>query len=112
MRTYNLTKILGESIANRRHKAGMRQEDLAGILGIATDTVSRMEKGRFAPKMERLPDIADALGCSVADLFREADEKAADKASTIAEILKPLPDTAQEALVGLIRQAAGVMLKR
>jgi hypothetical protein len=55
--------------------------------------------------------FADALGCSVADLFREADEKAADKASTIAEILKPLPDTAQEALVGLIRQAASVMLK-
>jgi DNA-binding XRE family transcriptional regulator len=90
----------------------MTQEELAAILDITTDTLSRMEKGKFAPKMGRLPDIAAALHCSIADLFREADAKAADRASTIACILKPLPAEAQEALVALMRQAAEVMLKR
>lgn len=56
----------------------MTQEELAGILQIVPDTLSRMEKGRFTPKMSRLPDITQALNCSVADLFREADVKAED----------------------------------
>lgn len=109
MQDNELTKIVGESIARRRRKTGMTQEDLAGKLGIASDTMSRIEKGRFAPRISRFRDIAGALGCSVADLFRDADEKTADRASTIAEILKPLPDEAQEALVELMRQAVRVM---
>lgn len=112
MREDELITLLGKNMAARRRKAGMTQENLAEILKIAPDTMSRMEKGRFAPKMSRLRDMADALNCSVADLFRDADENAADRASTIAEILKPLPDEAQEALVELMAHAARVMKKR
>jgi transcriptional regulator with XRE-family HTH domain len=112
MRENDLAKIVGAAIAARRRQRNMTQEELAGILDITTDTLSRMEKGRFAPKMGRLPEIARALHCSIADLFREADAQAADRASTIAEILKPLPDKAQEALVELMRRASEVMLDR
>lgn len=104
MAEIDLIKILGEAIAVRRRDQSMTQEHLAGLLGIATDTLSRMEKGKFAPKMSRLPDIADKLNCSVADLFREADIKAADRATTIAEILNPLPEDIQEAMVEMMRQ--------
>ena len=101
----DLIKVLGKAIAIRRRDKEMTQEELAGILKIAPDTLSRMEKGRFAPKMSRLPDIAQALNCSVADLFREADVTAEDRAATITEILNPLPDEAQEAMVQLVKQA-------
>ena len=106
-----LPEIIGKAIAFRRRVAGMTQEELADMLGIAPDTLSRMENGRFAPKMGRLRSIAAALRCSVTDLFRETDEKTADRASTIAEILKPLPDDVQTALVELMRQAACVIRK-
>lgn len=109
MHDIDLIKILGEAIAVRRREKGLTQEELAGILKIAPDTLSRMEKGKFAPKMSRVPDIAQALGCSVADLFREADVKAEDRAATIAQILKPLPDEAQEAMVELVRQAVAAV---
>ena len=112
MQDNDLTRIVGESIATRRRKAGMTQEELAGKLGIASDTLSRMEKGRFAPKISRFRDIASALNCSVVDLFRDADSNASDRASTIAQILKPLPDEAQEALVELMAQAVRVMIKK
>jgi transcriptional regulator with XRE-family HTH domain len=111
MGEHDLAKIVGGTIAARRRKAGMTQEELAVILDITTDTLSRMEKGKFAPKMGRLPDIANALRCSVADLFREADAKAADRASTIAGILQHLPDDTQEALLALMEHAAKVMGK-
>jgi DNA-binding XRE family transcriptional regulator len=112
MREHDLAKIVGASIAVRRRMMGMTQEELAGILDITTDTLSRMEKGRFAPKMGRLPDIANALKCSVADLFREVDATAADRASTIACILRPLPKEAQEALVEMMALAAKVIPKK
>ena len=109
MQDNELIKIVGESIATRRRRAGMTQEELAGKLGIASDTLSRMAKGRFAPKISRFRDIASALNCSVADLFRDADNNASARASTIAQILKPLPDWAQDALVELMAQAVRVM---
>ena len=104
-----LSAIIGKAIAFRRREAGLTQEELAEILDIAPDTLSRMENGRFAPKMGRLHSISAALRCSVTDLFREADEKTTDRASTIAEILRPLPDEAQAALLELMRQAVRVM---
>ncbi|MDR0827661.1 MAG: helix-turn-helix domain-containing protein [Desulfovibrio sp.] len=112
MRDNALAKVLGEAISARRHEAGMTQEELAGILNIATDTLSRIEKGRFSPKMGRLPDIADALHCSVADLFRGIDAKATDRASTIAHLLNPLSDEAQETLVKMITMAVAVLPKK
>ncbi|MDR2160531.1 MAG: helix-turn-helix domain-containing protein [Desulfovibrio sp.] len=112
MREKELAQILGESIADRRRRAGMTQEELAGVLDIATDTLSRMEKGRFSPKMGRLPDIANALHCSVADLFRGIDDKATDRASTIAYLLQPLSDEAQDTLVEMIALATRVMSKK
>ncbi|MDR2051709.1 MAG: helix-turn-helix transcriptional regulator [Deltaproteobacteria bacterium] len=112
MRGKELAKILGGAIAARRRMSGMTQEDLAGILDIAPDTLSRIEKGRFSPKMERLPDIARALKCSVADLFRNSDAKTADRASSIACLLEPLSDEAQETLVEMLSLAAKVMPKK
>ena len=40
------------------------QKKLAERLEISQDAMARMEKGRIAPKMGRLQDIADTLQCS------------------------------------------------
>lgn len=111
MQNNELVKAVGETIAIRRRNMKMTQERLATILGIAPDTMSRMERGKFAPKMSRFRDIANALNCSVADLFRDTDENASDRASTIVDILKTLPPKKQEALVELVANTAQLMSK-
>ncbi|MDR1241932.1 MAG: helix-turn-helix transcriptional regulator [Deltaproteobacteria bacterium] len=111
MRENTLAKILGESIACRRKSAGITQENFATILGINPETLSRMEKGHFSPKMGRLPDIAGALNCSVADLFRGADVRSSDRASTIAELLKPLHNDVQDTIVEIITLLIKVIRK-
>jgi transcriptional regulator with XRE-family HTH domain len=111
MQDSEIVKQLGTSIAVRRQYVGLTQEQLAIRLDITTDAMSRIEKGRFAPKLSRLPGIATALGCSVADLFRSLDRKALDRATTIADILQPLPGEAQEALVELMVQAVRLTRK-
>lgn len=57
--------IVGENISDRRRRLGLSQKKLAERLEISQDAMARMEKGRIAPKMGRLQDIADTLQCSL-----------------------------------------------
>ena len=59
-----LALIVGENIPDRRRRLGLSQKELAERLEISQDAMARMEKGRIAPKMGRLQDIADTLQCS------------------------------------------------
>jgi hypothetical protein len=45
------------------------------------------------------------LHCSIADLFRKADARSSDRASTIAELLMPLSDDVQDTLVEMMTLA-------
>ncbi|MCL1890340.1 MAG: helix-turn-helix domain-containing protein, partial [Desulfovibrionaceae bacterium] len=69
-----LTKIVGANIMNRRKRRNLTQEKLAEMVGIGQQSLSRMEQGHIAPRFERLQGFANALGCSVADLFQQEDD--------------------------------------
>ena len=109
MATNKLAVIVGENISERRRRLGLSQKELADRLEISQDAMARMEKGRIAPKMGRLQDVADNLQCTVAYLFRTNDEATDERAASIADILKTLPADGQEALVELVANAARVM---
>ena len=88
----SLTKAVGAVIYKKRKALGLTQAALAEKLGIGQQSLSRIEQGRMAPKFERLQDIADALECGVADLFRNADAGVEQCANSIAGLLAPLTD--------------------
>lgn len=111
MQKNEIVSILGKSIGTRRRALDITQADLAEQLDIASDTMSRIENGRFAPKMSRLFDIANALNCNVSDLFRDADENVTDRATAITKLLKPLPEESQEVLLNLLMHAVKVLQK-
>ena len=79
-------------IAELRTEAGLTQQQLADALGVTDKAVSRWETGRGFPDVSILEDLADALGCSVAELLRgerlpaQADAALADETarSTLA----------------------------
>ena len=112
MATNKLAVIVGENISERRRRLGLSQKELADRLEISQDAMARMEKGRIAPKMGRLQDVADNLQCTVAYLFRTNDEATEERAASIADILKTLPADGQEALVELVASAAKVMRQK
>lgn len=68
------TVKLGLKIRSRRKQLGMTQEQLAEMLGVGHQALSRIEQGHMAPKMDRLPALAKALQCTVSDLFRDDSE--------------------------------------
>ena len=54
----------------------MTQEDLAARLGVDRSTVTQWETGARTPTTDRLPLLAQALGCGIAELFSPPVENA------------------------------------
>ena len=48
---------------------GLRQKDLAERTGLALNSISRIELGHVTPSTQSLETIAEALGCSVSELY-------------------------------------------
>lgn len=92
--SHSQTVKLGKKISSRRKKLGMTQEQLAEKLGVVHQALSRIEQGHTAPKMDRLPAIAQALQCTVSDLFR--DEAETDYASRMEDLLSGLSNQKKE----------------
>ena len=61
-------EIIGKQIALLRKERGIKQEELAGYVGVSTQAVSKWENGGV-PDTELLPKIADFFSVSVDSLF-------------------------------------------
>ena len=60
---------IGEKIAELRRKNGMTQEELASLLGISAQSVSKWETGTTMPDILLLPILADVFGVRIDALF-------------------------------------------
>jgi len=99
-------KRLGREIAERRKACGFTQDEVAGLVNVDAETISRIERGAVSPSVERLFEIAAALGVGIADLLIEASPLAADRAHQVAAAMASLTDRDQKLLVdfvGLLR---------
>ncbi len=104
-----LAVLLGQNIATQRKRLGITQKELAIRLNISQDAMIRIEKGRIAPKMGRIQDIAQNLECSVAYLFRTEEESTSERGQIIADMIKDLPPNAQEAIIDFISASLKVI---
>jgi transcriptional regulator with XRE-family HTH domain len=59
---------LGNYVAERRKTLGLRQSDLAYVLGYTTQAICSFEMGKSQPSALLLPDLANALSESLDDL--------------------------------------------
>ena len=88
------------------------QAQFAEKIGVGPDALSRFERGTATPKYERLPEIAEPLGCSVPDLFRTKDAHVGVKLDNIADMLRSLPTDVQEDLIWMMTNMIQIMKKR
>lgn len=61
-----------KGLASTRKAAGMTQSELALKVGVTQASVAMWESGRKNPATDKLPVIADALGCTIDALFTAA----------------------------------------
>ena len=71
----SISQVLGGNIRDRRKALGYNQETFGRIIGIRQQSLSAIERGEAAPRVERLPAIAQVLDCEVFELFLDGDWK-------------------------------------
>lgn len=67
--TQTAVKSLGKRIKALRVDRKQTQAELAEALGCEPMTVSRYERGSYAPSIDSLEQIAQALGCTMEAFF-------------------------------------------
>lgn len=61
-----------KGLSAKRAAANMTQGALAEIVGVDRSAIAKWESGAAYPSADKLPIIAEALKCSIDDLFRAA----------------------------------------
>lgn len=66
---YTMAKLRGHKIRERRHAAGVTQEDLAAAVRVSVSSINRFERNKGEPKASTLWEIARVLKCRMEDFF-------------------------------------------
>lgn len=64
------------NIAKLRLQAGLTQTAISEALKIDRSTVAKWESGEANPRADKLPALAELLGCSIDDLFDKTSQTA------------------------------------
>lgn len=75
----DLKKQLGQKIKLVRKSKNMTQEQLAEIVDIGVPNISYIENGKFAPSIDTLQKIANALKVEPHELYKFTDIKSTEE---------------------------------
>lgn len=83
--------MLSENIKTFRKSKGLSQEELADVLHVVRQTVSKWETGLSVPDSDMLIALSEALGVSVSVLLGETvEERSPDEIKVISEKLEAI----------------------
>ena len=85
-----LAAIVGKNVQACRKRKGMTQNELAQVLGVEVETISRYERGLLAPSFPQLENICAAFDVAAWILFSDGSVVPNVQDTTIAELLKGL----------------------
>ena len=61
--------MLRTTMKENRARLGLKQEDLARLVGVRRETIGNLEKGRYNPSLKLAMDIAQVFGRPVEEIF-------------------------------------------
>ena len=102
---------MGRAIAVRRQQRQFTQAELAEMIEVEQETISRFERGATLPPLGRLADIADALSCPLENLLRSGSPRHEDKAHDIAQMLEGLTGSDRQLVSEIVAQICARLLK-
>jgi transcriptional regulator with XRE-family HTH domain len=101
-----LFKTIGRALAHRRDARGLTQEQVAEILEIGTEAVSRMERGITRPTVQRLVELAEIYQCGIDELLIASSTRISDQAELISQVLQTLPEADRAMVVDVVQKIA------
>ena len=95
---------IGARIKEAREQVGLTQEDLAAELDMSPSHISVLERGRKAPRLETLVNIANALQVSTDMLLQDVLVRRTDGLmSELSGVISKLGTKDQERMLKAIR---------
>ena len=61
--------MIRNRMKEHRARLGLKQEDLARLVGVRRETIGNLENGKYNPSLKLAMDIAKVFGCTVEELF-------------------------------------------
>ena len=61
--------MLRTRLKEYRARFGLKQEDLANLVGVRRETIGNLENGRYNPSLKLAMDIAKVFHTTVEDIF-------------------------------------------
>lgn len=68
-----MATMIETRIKELRAKHGMRQEELARLVGVRRETIGNLEKGKYNPSLVLAWNIAKVFGVSIEEIFTVED---------------------------------------
>ena len=102
---------IAQRLADRRRALGLTQAVLAEKIGVAEETMSRMESGKVAISLERLAKFCDLLDYPIEELLLQVSENPEDEARALIRSLKDLPQTERDLVVNNALNLASLLRK-
>lgn len=103
---------VGESIAELRRAKGLTQAQLAEMIDLEQEAVSRWERGTRVPTLHRLQQLSDALECSVDQLLQRGSKRPNDQMANIADALNGLDTDERMLVVNFVQQFTDMLRSR
>jgi transcriptional regulator with XRE-family HTH domain len=97
-----LAQIVGALIAGRRKAKGLTQAQLAELMDVEKETVSRMETGVISPTLTRLAQLAKLLDCQISDLIQAHSAETVEQATSLLSRMEQLSDEQQTLMMQLL----------
>ena len=98
-----IDKRIGKRIKERREQLGLTQEQLAEKLGLATHSISTVERGTTFPRCEKLILLLNGLETSADAIFCDVlDHSVNYQASVLSEKIAELPAEEQKRIMNMV----------
>ncbi|WP_310121391.1 helix-turn-helix domain-containing protein [Paraburkholderia terricola] len=104
-----LAARVGESIAGLRRAKGLTQAQLAEMIDLEQEAVSRWERGTRVPTLLRLQQLSDALECSVDQLLQRGSPRPDDQLANVANALSGLDADERALVVNFVQQLTDML---
>lgn len=109
--TDQLLLSLGKLVAKLRKRKSLTQAQLAELIQVEPETISRLERGVAAPSIQRVVCLAEALGVSVSELLTASSPLSSDKVALLERELQNISKSDQDFVLDVALKLAGRFAK-
>lgn len=98
-----IEKTIGKRIQAIRKSKGYTQQQFSEMVGLSTNYLSDVERGKSSVRMDKLVSIINALECSADDVFADVINSGYKiKCSRLSERIEALPPNEKEKVFAVL----------